>query len=166
MKTVFSHPKRRTVPTILIASLILVSLYQPLLAAKAGSAAQRYVGSGVCKTCHPRQYESFTKYSRKARSFDAIDKMRGGLTTEEISGCYRCHTTGYGKPGGFVSPETTPEMKNAGCEVCHGPGGLHAATGNRKHIKSNLVQEDCEDCHTPERVAAFQYKPLVHGYAH
>jgi hypothetical protein len=106
------------------------------------------------------------KYSRKARSFEAIEKMRKGLTPREITGCYQCHTTGHGKPGGFVSPETTPGMKNAGCEVCHGPGRMHAATGDRRYIKSRLSQKDCEVCHTAERVAAFQYKPLVHGYAH
>jgi len=88
------------------------------------------------------------------------------LTEEEIKGCYYCHTTGYGKQGGFVSPEKTPHLKNAGCEVCHGPGDVHIKTTDASHIKGTLTTEDCEACHISERVRAFRYKPLIHGGAH
>jgi hypothetical protein len=92
--------------------------------------------------------------------------VRKGLTEEEVKGCYHCHTTGYGKPGGFVSPEKTPHLKNAGCEVCHGPGEFHIKTQNPREIKRHLTKEDCESCHTEERVRAFRYKPMIHGGAH
>src|SRR4030042_5842574 len=81
-----------------------------------------YVGSDACKDCHEKEYNSFMTYAKKSKSFESIERVRKGLTEEEIKGCYFCHTTGYGKPGGFVSPEKTPHLKNAGCEVCHGPG--------------------------------------------
>ena len=105
-------------------------------------------------------------YARKSNSFRSIERVRKGLTEEEIKGCYHCHTTGYGKPGGFVSPEKTPHLKNAGCEVCHGPGGFHVKTQNPRDIKRHLTKEDCEACHTEERVRAFRYKPMIHGGAH
>jgi hypothetical protein len=106
------------------------------------------------------------KYAKKSKSYESIERVKKGLTEEEIKGCYFCHTTGYGKPGGFISVEKTPHLKNAGCEVCHGPGGLHIRTNAPSDIKRRLTMEDCEVCHTSERVTAFRYKPLIHGGAH
>jgi len=125
-----------------------------------------YVGSDACKNCHKKEYESFTTYAKKSKSYNSIERVRKGLTDEEIKGCYYCHTTGYGKPGGFISPEKTPYLKNAGCEVCHGPGGSHIRTLRAADIKRRMTVEDCEVCHTSERVRAFRYKPLLHGGAH
>lgn len=125
-----------------------------------------YVGSDVCKRCHEKEYNSFMTYAKKSKSFNSIDRVKKGLTAEEIKGCYYCHTTGYGKPGGFISPEKTPHLKNAGCEVCHGPGEFHVRTKHAGDIKRRMSLEDCEVCHTSERVQAFRYKPLIHGGAH
>ena len=125
-----------------------------------------YVGSLACQKCHPEEYDNFIAYAKKSTSFQSIEKQMRHLTPEEIKQCYPCHTTGYGRPGGFVSPEETPHLKNAGCEVCHGPGARHARTEAAGDIVGNLSKKDCERCHISERVKAFKYKPLVHGGAH
>lgn len=130
------------------------------------SKTPKYVGCEVCKGCHRDEFYSFIKYARKSKSFESIERVKKGLTKEEIKGCYYCHTTGYGKPGGFISLEKTPHLKNAGCEVCHGPGEFHVNTRDPSYIKRHLTKEDCEVCHTEERVKAFRYKPLIHGGAH
>lgn len=125
-----------------------------------------YVGSEACRDCHEKQHKSFTAYSKKSVSFNSITKMRKGLTDAELKKCFECHTTGYGKPGGFRSEAETPHLKNSGCEVCHGPGSAHVKTGNPKEIKRRITVKDCEECHSTERVAAFNYKPLIYGGAH
>jgi len=151
-------------------SIVLLLLFcvinPPFSFAENKSRLSLYIGSETCKNCHAKEYDSFTKYAKKSRSYESIERVRKGLTEEEIKGCYVCHTTGYGKPGGFTSPEKTPYLKNAGCEVCHGPGELHAKTKNPKYIKRHLSMKDCEACHISERVKAFRYKPLIHGGAH
>ncbi|OGW40341.1 MAG: cytochrome C [Nitrospirae bacterium RBG_13_39_12] len=126
----------------------------------------KYVGSEACKNCHYKEYNSFMKYAKKSKSYDSIERVNKGLTEDEVKGCYYCHTTGYGKPGGFTSIEKTPYLKNAGCEVCHGPGEYHMKTKGLADIKRHLTMKDCEGCHTSERVKAFRYKPLIHGGAH
>lgn len=126
----------------------------------------KYIGSLACKTCHEKEYKSFVTHAKKSTSFRSIERVKKELTEEEIKGCYYCHTTGYGKPGGFVSLEKTPHLKNAGCEVCHGPGEFHVKEKDPSYIKRRLTTEDCEVCHTSERVKAFRYKPLIHGGAH
>jgi mono/diheme cytochrome c family protein len=125
-----------------------------------------YVGSLACRPCHDKQYQAFVTYAKKSSSFQSIRRLGKELNEEEIQGCYACHTTGYGRPGGFVNEEATPHLKNAGCEVCHGPGKLHAQTRDPQAIQGHLTEKDCEVCHTSERVKAFRYKPLIHGGAH
>lgn len=92
--------------------------------------------------------------------------MKKGLTEDEIKGCYACHTIGYGKPGGFTSAEKTPELKNAGCEACHGPGSLHVKTEDPAHIIRNVTIDICKECHIQERVQAFRYKPIIFAGSH
>lgn len=149
--------------------IVFVSFFQAGNACHAGEDSGQpttYVGSAACKECHEEAYASFMTYAKKSKSFESIERLRTRLTGEEIKLCYSCHTTGYGKPGGFVSPEKTPQLKNAGCEVCHGPGSLHVKTKDPADIISHLSKDDCEVCHTSERVKAFRYKPLIHGGAH
>ncbi|HYA40805.1 MAG TPA: cytochrome c family protein [Syntrophobacteraceae bacterium] len=126
----------------------------------------KYVGSEGCKECHANEYATFKQFNKKAHSFQSILRLRKGLSETELKKCFECHTTGYGKEGGFRSENETPHLKDAGCEVCHGPGGIHAETGDPKDIKGKLTTKDCECCHNAERVGAFKYKPLVYGGAH
>ncbi len=150
---------RTTLTTIFIFSIL------PCIAQTADPQSV-YIGSEACRECHPNEYKSFTAYAKKSRSYESIIKLERGLTREEIEKCYSCHTTGHGQPGGFISAEETPHLKNAGCEVCHGPGSLHTKTLAKHDIKGELTTEDCKQCHISERVKAFRYKPLIRGGAH
>ena len=127
---------------------------------------RHYVGSKACSECHGEEYGNFVKYAKKNRSYESIRVMQKGLTPQEIQKCYECHTTGYGKPGGFRSEKETPDLKNAGCEVCHGPGSAHVESEDAEDIRGSLTVKDCESCHSSERVETFNYKPLVYGGAH
>ena len=126
----------------------------------------KYVGTDACKECHTDEYRAFKQFNKKAHSFQNLSLLKKGLEEAEVKKCYECHTTGYGKKGGFRSEQETPQLKDAGCEACHGPGSIHAESGDPKDIKGKLTAKDCEACHNPERVNAFNYKPLVYGGAH
>jgi hypothetical protein len=125
-----------------------------------------YVGSAACRGCHETEYENFHSFAKKAHSFESIRQMRSRLTPAEFRGCLECHTTGYGRPGGFRSEAETPDLRNAGCEVCHGPGSRHVATADADDIKGKLTLEDCEACHNQERIEAFNFKPMIYGGGH
>lgn len=125
-----------------------------------------YVGAEACKACHEKEYSNYISFAKKAKSFDSIKKMERKLTPEEYQGCFECHTTGYGKIGGFESEQKTPNLKNAGCEVCHGPGSLHAKGGDPSLIIRDVTLKHCNTCHSKDRVEAFDFKPLLFGGAH
>lgn len=139
-----------------------------LLVEHPGYAARQneYIGSKACADCHQTQYDSFKKYARKANTFHAVEVMAPKLTPEEVKECYACHATGYGQPGGFKSKAETPELAEAGCEVCHGPGKAHAESGDPKDIKAKLTMKDCTGCHNESRVKSFNFKPLLFSGAH
>ncbi len=106
-----------------------------------------YTGVDTCKNCHPEEYKDFLD-----RNFNLawnVLKMRGDHDNPR---CLKCHTTGYGRPGGFVSEAKTPELANKQCEACHGPGSNHAGNpGNASHRKKLKISEaahnNCIDCH-------------------
>ncbi len=110
----------------------LTALMLVLVFAHVSDAAD-YLGAKKCKACHMKQYKSWSK-TTMATSFEnlkpgvkADEKTKAGLDPAKDytadQDCLRCHTTGYGKPGGFVSLEKTPKLINVQCEGCHGPGG-------------------------------------------
>lgn len=143
--------------------LLLVCMFWPF----AAMAENSFVGTAACKDCHEEEHENFTKYAKKAHSDRSVKLMASDLTEAELAGCYGCHTTGYGQPGGFVSYEKTPHLADAGCEVCHGPGYEHVESGGDADlIKGKLSMDDCVGCHDESRVKAFNFKPLLYGGAH
>jgi len=103
-----------------------------------------YVGMDKCKSCHPEHVKAYSewKYSRNFR----ILEMRG---KEHDHQCLPCHTTGYGKPGGFINVYETPHMKNIQCEACHGPASLHVkAPTVEEHQKTLSIPKNiCTTCH-------------------
>lgn len=133
----------------------------------------KYVGTTTCKKCHIKEWKSWSLTSM-ANAFDLLKpgtaveaKKASGLDPEtdytKNVDCVPCHVTGFGKPGGFVDLETTPEMAGVGCENCHGPGGTYTQDGymtfaNKEYHKADLVAvglvdhvgpAQCNVCHNP-----------------
>lgn len=125
-----------------------------------------YVGSARCAECHEEQYKNFVKYSKKANSWETLSLMLPKLTDDEVKQCYKCHTTGYGHKGGFVSKQATPEMAQVGCETCHAPGSEHCDTGEKSSIVRRPSEKVCTECHNSQRVENFRFKPLLYSGAH
>jgi hypothetical protein len=114
-----------------------------------------YIGTKKCKVCHLKQYKSWAE-TKMANAFDLLKpgeraeaKTKAGLDPKKDytrdPECLPCHTTGYGKPGGFVSLEKTPELAGVGCEVCHGAGSEFTlkqfmSNDNKNYQRKELVQ--------------------------
>ena len=109
-----------------------------------------YVGSKKCKMCHNKQYKSWLETAH-AHNYQQLVEM--GKT--EDATCLKCHSTGYGKPGGFKpgSEDLTqdPVLRGTGCEACHGPGSKHVALPKeqKKGSMGQVKQGTCETCHMP-----------------
>ena len=105
-----------------------------------------YTGTKKCKACHGKQFKSW-ETTKMAKAFDL-------LKAEEQSkaDCLGCHTTGYGKEGGFKNPEETPGMVGVQCEACHGPGSgyFRVMKDKEKRTAGGLLEQTeavCKVCH-------------------
>ena len=109
-----------------------------------------YVGTSKCRLCHLKEHKTW-KATKHATNFEV-------LQGDEVKNpeCLKCHTTGYGEPGGFVSLAASPGLEGTGCEACHGPGSEHINAAKAAprfadgHKKINKVpQNACVHCHNP-----------------
>jgi hypothetical protein len=149
-----------------VVKILLCCLALACLGAGPAWAGPAFVGSKACAECHQEEYDSFLKFSKKPHSFRGVEKMRSDLKPEELKGCYACHTTGFGQPGGFVDAESTPDLAQVGCETCHGPGSAHCADGDAASVTRKPTLESCTRCHNAERTGEFNFKPLLYSGAH
>lgn len=153
---------------LVLVSAMLLLLLPALPSADEGHS---YVGSNNCRKCHLKEWKSWSE-TKMAKSFEhlkpgvaAAAKKAAGLDpkkdyTKDAS-CLSCHTTGYGKSGGFTSAEATPDRVGTGCETCHGAGGTytkpeHMSLRNKEYKKAKLVKvglvgkitaAQCTNCH-------------------
>jgi hypothetical protein len=123
-----------------------------------------YVGSKYCKLCHDYEYDKWmtskqvfipglekqaSPDSRHAGAFATLEKVGSEYDPE----CIICHVVGMQYQTGYVSPVKTPEMKDVGCENCHGPGSEHLRSLGA--IETSGPISTCSDCHTAEHSAEY-----------
>ena len=127
-----------------------------------------YTGTKKCKACHGKQFKSWEQ-TKMAKAFDV-------LKPEERTkpDCLACHTTGYGKEGGFKSLEETPGMVGVQCEGCHGPGSIYfrVMKDKEKSKAGGLLEQNaalCETCHnkkSPTYKQPLKFDPNVGVHEH
>ena len=108
----------------------------------------RVEGSASCLSCHKEEAQVWS-HSKHALGWETLR----GTGSQVDPQCQKCHTTGYGLPGGFRSVLRSPERTSIGCESCHGPSREHV---QRPSIKTPFASKDqCLSCHDPENSPRF-----------
>jgi len=124
--------------------------------------ASRYVGSEACRSCHADEYAAWSQQPHAHALASLAAKSATGKTD-----CLQCHTTGFGRPGGFAAGGGEPAVAAVGCESCHGPGGDHVADGARKQgtiVKlsdkcgSCVILQVCSTCHDEANDPGFEFQ--------
>jgi hypothetical protein len=112
--------------------------------------SRMYAGSELCGGCHHEEAAHWrtTPHSMAMRSLVRVQR-------ERHPECVSCHVTGYGASGGFADSSRRKQLENVGCEVCHGPGMLHAQTGGREAIVRVPTTRVCFMCHDEEHSDQF-----------
>lgn len=167
-------------PAVMSAPLIAAATMP--LGLDDSKAAFSYVGSKNCKKCHLAVHKSWAK----TKMGQALETLKPGNAKENKEKfnldinkdysrdekCIKCHTVGYGKPGGYVLPDPNDKkavrkakkLEGVGCETCHGPGSEYAKL-HKEIMKSKrkykveemyaagmtkISKETCLVCHNEE----------------
>lgn len=134
-----------------------------------------FVGSNQCIMCHVDAGEAW-KATRHGDAFATLEKR----DKEYDHKCVGCHVVGYEQPGGSVigkfsydtkiahgdlSREITKNLKNVGCETCHGPGSHHmlqpSMDGKPNSIDIQPKVDACMQCHVPEHSPKFNFDKYI-----
>lgn len=121
-------------------------------------------GSASCRECHPHDCLAWDG-SRHAAAWRSLQAKGAHVDPE----CQRCHTTGYGLPGGFLSAARTPDRAGVGCESCHGPSRGHVVEPKVRTAYFEQTENHCGSCHdrenSPEFLYAKYWPKIQHGEA-
>jgi hypothetical protein len=120
--------------------------------AATGRVVDRYLGVDICRRCHGELMPRFVG-GRHFRAFETL-RQRGQDGNPE---CLACHSTGYGRPGGYdpaAEKEGAPFLQGVQCESCHGPGTAHARDGSY----AAAARQSCRTCHTSTWSPDFDYR--------
>jgi Cytochrome c554 and c-prime len=148
---------------------------QPESCPAAGSREAAYVGVGSCATCHDRE-ATFWAQTRHAHAYETLVAVKKQYSLD----CISCHVTGWQQPGGVCRIDRTavgsPGMGERGkgrqdvqCEICHGPGSLHADDPTGVKMKDQVPAAWCMRCHEPANSPHFddaKYRPYIIGPGH
>lgn len=103
-----------------------------------------HVGSDACRSCHPAEHATWAEGPHARAGIT----LRGTRRPTDAS-CLRCHTTGFGRSGGFPSGGALSEhadLARVGCESCHGAGGEHVKPDSRKRGDIVSLGDKCDSC--------------------
>ena len=109
-------------------------------------------GTESCRDCHADETHAW-KQSRHSSAWQSLEATGAQVDAE----CQRCHTTGFGVPGGFVSAKRSVPLASVGCESCHGPSLAHVRNSAVRTAHHGRAANQCERCHDRENSPEFAY---------
>jgi hypothetical protein len=145
-----------------------------------------YIGSEACKKCHETAF-GIWKASDHFHAYQTLQNAANPSLREFDAECIVCHTIGFRYNGGFENATKSPNMKDVGCESCHGPCEIHKKNPNDKAIRALInpwkapkgetaaqkskrmlrIEGMCRECHDAENdvhwnFAKWEQKKIIH----
>jgi hypothetical protein len=146
----------------------------------------KYVGSGMCKSCHPDAYKIW-KESGHGHAYQTLVDAHKPSLRQYDGECVVCHVVGFGYKTGFTDEERTKHLKNVGCESCHGPCSLHVEDPDDMKLRNainpwkakvvdgklevrkvveNRINDSCVKCHDTDNSHDYRFETYWPKVAH
>ncbi|MEN8258639.1 MAG: UshA-like (seleno)protein [Thermodesulfobacteriota bacterium] len=113
----------------------------------------QYLGSQQCRSCHEQLYTAWAK-TPHASSYQTLQErdQNNNLT------CVYCHVTGLDETTAYLATSLPTRLLEVGCEVCHGPGQMHAENPKQNSPSKIPNPRLCTNCHAPDRDDNFDFQ--------
>jgi len=128
------------------------SSVRPLFAQDHARMTERYVGAEACRACHESEFAQWSTTKHASAYKTLLDVHRHYQPR-----CVVCHVVGLGTRYGYRIGQAEGTLANVQCEVCHGPGGLHAGAPSPENIAGSVPVGICVECHNPDHSDRFVY---------
>jgi hypothetical protein len=134
---------------------------RPLFANSAARMTGAYVGAAHCAGCHAMEFDQW-KTTRHATAYKTLLDAHRHYQPR----CVVCHVVGFRTRNGYKLGDPEEPLANVQCEVCHGPGGAHAAEPLQARMERTPPESTCLECHNPQHSDAFVYAEKIHLVQH
>jgi len=126
-----------------------------------------FVGSDACQSCHAKEFETWAGGGHARAGATLVAKGEA-----DNADCLACHTTGYGRDGGFPKAAALADhddLGRVGCESCHGPGSEHVGADAPRvgtivsltdKCDSCVILQICGSCHDDANDPGFEFEVL------
>lgn len=119
-----------------------------------------YAGNLTCMGCHPKEAQIWKK-SQHSSALTTLHKVGH----QKDPDCVGCHVVGLESESGFRDEGRTPQLKQVGCESCHGPGKNHSQKPSAFSMPK-VGDRSCTPCHVPDHSPGFSFPKAWQKIAH
>jgi len=134
---------------------------RPLFANSAARMTGVYVGAGRCARCHRMEFDQW-KTTRHATAYKTLLDAHRHYQPR----CVVCHVVAFRRRKGYKLGDPEEPLANVQCEVCHGPGGAHAAEPVHTRMERTPPESTCLECHNAQHSDAFVYAEKIRLVQH
>jgi hypothetical protein len=134
----------------LIAYSTVASARRPMYVGNLGCKCHKPNQDDWAKSVHGKAFETLMAKGRSKQIKKALRKAGLSYTEDytEDEKCLPCHVVGYDEPGGYADKTSAKDLKDVGCEMCHGPGSeyrqIHEEKGTPEDAPGGKVYTRAE----------------------
>jgi len=114
-----------------------------------------YAGSTTCTSCHAPQFAKW-RGTQHATAYDTLEAKGQQFNVQ----CLPCHITGPAAQTGQEMLALAHDLRQVGCESCHGPARAHTLqpTGAKA---GQPTMATCQHCHSGEHDDRFNFSEAL-----
>lgn len=131
-----------------------------LLSGAVRNKTAEYAGNAMCMSCH----EKAAKVWKRSKHAQALATLQSDGHHRDPD-CVGCHVVGLESEYGYRNETQSPQLKNVGCESCHGPGRSHAE-GPTSVRMPKVGAISCNACHVKDHSPTFEFRLYWKQIAH
>jgi hypothetical protein len=122
---------------------------------KPEKASGNYAGSSACTSCHAPQFAKW-RGTQHAMAYDTLEAKGQQFNVQ----CLPCHITGPATQTGQEMLALAHDLRQVGCESCHGPARAHTLQPTAAKV-GQPTMAICQRCHSGEHDDRFNFSEAL-----